>query len=219
MNNNSIKNVTEKSTWTSPIECKNVIAELKRMTKRKKDLRTYLICVIGMNTGLRISDILAFKKSQLKFVKMNTMLRIVEQKTRKPRMIPISKNLYDSYQYFLSHHEYSESGKLSEYIFAGRKVRKNGINNMTTSSAAKLVRTAIHEAFESLGRGDELVGKVFCNHSLRKTYCYQLLNDKTQPVQIEKISKMLGHRSIATTLTYLGITEGSIEKEIGFRCI
>ena len=72
-----------------PIRKISDIEKVKSLLKLKKE-RDYLLFVMGINCGLRISDLLKLKVSD---VKNKTYIEIVEQKTGKKRRLLLRENL------------------------------------------------------------------------------------------------------------------------------
>ena len=77
-----------------PIRDKNKIQEMK-IELRKKGTRDYLLFVTGINTGLRISDIIKLKVSDVvnedRTVKSH--ICIIEKKTKKQKRFKINDTL------------------------------------------------------------------------------------------------------------------------------
>ena len=72
-----------------PIRSQKQIAEIKEELK-KIDEKYYIMFVLGINTGLRVSDILTLKVSDI-YKKRHIV--IVEQKTRKNKRFLINDKL------------------------------------------------------------------------------------------------------------------------------
>ena len=69
-----------------PIRDKEKIETVKRILKANR-IRDYLLFLMGINVGLRISDILKLKVGQ---VKQKNYISIKEQKTGKYKKFPIT---------------------------------------------------------------------------------------------------------------------------------
>ena len=69
-----------------PIRTRSKIERVKQVLKLKKE-RDFLLFVMGINCGLRISDLLKLKISD---VKNKTHIEITEQKTGKNKCFPIT---------------------------------------------------------------------------------------------------------------------------------
>ena len=79
---------------------------------------------------------------------------------------------------------------------------------MAVTTASKLSKEAINNAFKALNREDERKKKNYSSHSFRKTFGYFLYKDN---VPIEIISqKIYGHKSLAITLLYLDICDDTV---------
>ena len=72
-----------------PIRDRENLEEMK-MELLKTGYKNYLMFVIGINTGLRISDILELK---VKDLKDKTHIKIIEQKTNKIKRFLINSSL------------------------------------------------------------------------------------------------------------------------------
>ena len=75
--------------FVEPIRDKEQIKKVKQVLKQSNQ-RNYLLFVLGINSGLRISDILKLK---VKDVKNKKYIEIKEQKTKKYKKFPITKTL------------------------------------------------------------------------------------------------------------------------------
>ena len=84
-----------------PIRDKNKIQDMKDELK-KSGTRNYLLFFIGINTGLRISDILNLKCSDIKNLDgtMKSHISIIEKKTKKNKKFPITNSLYSELELF-----------------------------------------------------------------------------------------------------------------------
>lgn len=72
----------EEDTMTAvePIRNLNDLKKIEKYLKAKENLRDYVLFKVGINFGLRISDILSLDVSD---VKNKNMLEITEKKTKK----------------------------------------------------------------------------------------------------------------------------------------
>src|SRR5690554_3555776 len=82
-------NKENKMNKVEPIRDKNKIKDIKNILKKKND-RNYMLFVLGINTGLRIGDLLKLK---VKDVKNKSHIIIKEQKTSKFKQFLINSNL------------------------------------------------------------------------------------------------------------------------------
>lgn len=171
-----------------PIRDKTNIESMKNELL-KKGLRDYMMFVIGINTGLRISDILNLKISD---VKDQSHIVIIEKKTEKTKRFlinPMLKNDIDRYINGMSDHE---------YLFQSRK----GTNKPISRVQAYRV---LNGAAERLGIED--IG----THTLRKTFGYfhyQINKD------VALLQELFSHSAPSVTLDYIGINQDNMDKSI-----
>lgn len=177
---------------TQPIKDLNEIQQLKNYFQNKGEFRNYLLIVIGLNTSLRISDILSLRWQDVyMFAKkeFRQHIYLTEKKTRKSSTIALNnatKEALEQYQRIIDHFE------PEYYIFQSRK----GENRPISRSRAY---TIITEAAEHLE-----LGKHISCHSLRKTFGYQAWKKGVPPALLMSI---YNHSSYEITKRYLGITQ------------
>ncbi|MDH5164533.1 tyrosine-type recombinase/integrase [Heyndrickxia oleronia] len=177
--NNQLKDV-------QPIRSKQQLEDMKWALKRHCSDRDYLLFLLGINTGLRVGDLLRLKVSDLKNKKR---VSIQEGKTKKPRTINIS-NIYEEVQ------EYIKTVQ-STWLFPSRK----GTQAITPTQAYRQLNKAADFA------GVEHVG----THTMRKTFGYWFYK---QTKDVAKLQMILNHSHPEITLTYIGITEEEIEEDL-----
>lgn len=135
-----------------PIKSKEKLEEMKEELK-KSGTRNYLFFLTGINTGLRISDIVKLKVLDVKDENglMKAHIQIKEQKTRKEKQFPLCNNLLVEMQRYTS--------KLSQgdYLFSSRK----GFNSpITTTQAYRIIANAgLKCSIKNIG-----------THTMRKTF-------------------------------------------------
>ena len=151
---------------------------------RPRDLALF---VVGINTNLRASDLLNLKVGQVRHIMPMQDIEIVEQKTRKPRLLTINRAAVMAIQKLLAT---MPDAQESDYLFQSQRGKKS----MTTSYCNRLVKgwcSAIH-----------LKGN-YGSHTLRKTWGYH------QRVRfgagLPELMKAFNHSSQSITLCYLGI--------------
>lgn len=135
-----------------PIRSKTKINEMK-IELKKKGTRDYLLFVTGINTGLRISDIIKLKVSDVlnedRTVKSH--ITITEQKTSKRKKFKINDTLSREFA------EYCKNLGMTDYLFRSRKGQNEPI---TRVQAYRLLNTVAEKI------GLEEIG----THTLRKTF-------------------------------------------------
>ncbi len=171
-----------------PIRDKNKIEEIKKILKNKS-VRNYMLFVLGINTGLRIGDLLRLKVED---VKDKSHIIIREQKTSKNKQFLINSNLRKELN------NYIEGMADHEYLFQSR-VGEN--KPLTRFQAYRILSTAGKEAG---------LDRIAC-HSTRKTFGYHHYR-KYKDVAL--LQKLFNHSSPAITLDYIGITQDIIDDSI-----
>ena len=141
---------------------------------------------IGINCGLRVSDILALNVGD---VKEKIFIKITEKKTGKPKKIPINNKLMSMFA------EYTR-GKPSDNPLFMTKF-KNRLNRVTAYNIIK-------QACEESGLYD-----TFGTHTMRKTFGYHHYRKYKDVAMLQKI---FNHSSPQITLRYIGIEQDQISK-------
>ena len=175
--------------YVQPIRDKNKIEEIKSYLKQNGS-RDLLLFTMGINTGLRISDLLKLKVID---VRNKSHVEIKEQKTGKIKRFPLLGNLQSMIE------EYSKGKLDNEYLFRSRE----GANKPITRVMAYLI---INEACQKAGIIDSIG-----THTLRKTFGYhhyQQLHD------VAILQYLLNHSSPSITLRYIGITQDNVENTL-----
>ena len=155
----------------------------------KGGFRNYMIFNIGINTGLRISDILNLK---VKDVKDKTHIVITERKTSKITRILINSNLRNDINSYI--HNMNEE----EYLF---KSQKNINAPITRVQAYRILNNAAKILnLDNVG-----------THTLRKTFGYWHYNMYKDVAILQEI---FNHSSPSITLRYIGINDDIKDKTI-----
>ena len=171
--------------YVMPIRDKQKIKEMKQALRSRCE-RDYMIFMIGINTGLRISDILPLRVQDVKGLKM----RVLEQKTGKPRTISINDKLR------IALDKYIKGKGDYEHLIKSRNGNNQPIHRNT--------------AYEILRRAAEEVGlNAIGTHSMRKTFGYHLYQATKD---IEAVRKILRHSSVNYTRVYIGIEDDYIDE-------
>lgn len=175
-----------------PIRSENQIKQIKGNLFKKKNPRDFTLFVFGINSGLRIGDILSLKLKDIKDNQGNLKdyLIIKEQKTGKTRKVFFNKQIKEALNYYLKKTNVFD---LESYIFPGEK--RDSDKPITRVRAYQL----INKWCKDVGIKYKVGG-----HTLRKTFGYHL---RMQGISIERISNLLGHRNIKVTFRYIGIDD------------
>jgi len=150
----------------------------------KNSQRDYFLFVFGINSGLRISDILPLK---VKDVKNKDFINVKEEKTKKDRRVIILKDLKVEIE------KYIEGKKNDEYLFKNPRTKKP----ISKVQAWRILNAAAQKV------GLDEIG----SHSLRKTFGYWFYQRNRDLALIQKI---LNHASPSDTHRYIGLEEDEI---------
>ena len=174
-----------------PIKNVKDIKRIKQYLMGKKSKRDYLMFVLGINTGLRVGDLLALSIEDVLepgSITIKHSVTIREQKTGKLRVFELNDAARDAITLYL---DTNLDWNKEDYLFQSRK--GNGV--LTTRAAHKIIKTTLRE----LGiKGN------YGTHSLRKTFGYHRYSNN---VKLETLQKLFNHSSPAVTLRYIGITK------------
>ena len=172
-----------------PIRNKRDIEEIKIFLGKKRRKRDYLLFVMGINCGLRISDLLKLRVCD---VKNKEFLSITEQKTGKTRRLPIRSMLKGILERYIS------DKNDDQWLFQSQK----GNKPISRIQAYRIVRKACTKA----GLSDN-----FGTHTLRKTFGYHFYQ-MTKDVAL--LQNVFNHSSPNITLRYIGINQDIIESQL-----
>lgn len=171
-----------------PIRDKNKI-ELMKLELMKSGYKNFLMFVIGINTGLRISDILVLKVSD---IKDKTHLIVTEKKTKKTKrsfINPMLKVEIDKYITGMND---------DEYLFQSRKGDNAPISRV---QAYRILNNAASKC------GVEEIG----THTLRKTFGYWHYK---QNKDVALLQDIFNHSAPSVTLRYIGINDDIKDKSV-----
>lgn len=177
--------------FVQPIRSGKQIEAIKIILKAT-NIRDYVLFVLGINSGLRISDILKLKDHDVLDEKGKVKDRIIirEQKTGKSRNFPIGKTTAKAISEYYSSHI-----PTGEFIFESRK----GHGPISRQQAYRI----LNNAARLVGIKDKIG-----THSLRKTFAYTAY---MRGVDITRIQKLLNHSAPSVTLAYIGITQDELD--------
>lgn len=177
--------------FVQPIRDLKKIDTIKKLLKQQ-NLRDYCLFVLGINSGLRISDLLKLRISDVSEKgKIKDRIRLREKKTNKFKDFPLSNSTKSALKEYLKTREYNEN----EPLFISRKNK----GFLLRQQAYKI----INDVAESVGI-KEKIG----THTLRKTFGYHAYNNG---YDITLIQKLFNHSSPAVTLRYIGITQDEMD--------
>lgn len=174
--------------YVEPIKDVEKIREMKRLL-RKQSQRDLLLFVLGINTGIRVSDLLSLKvEDVLKDGSFKEFLYIYEPKHQKEKAYYLNTSVNKELRAYLADHEF----KNTDYLF---KSKKNQLP-ITRQQAYRIINHAAKEV--------GIPGKIG-THTLRKTFGYHAYR---KGIAISIIKEIYGHHTPNETLRYLGIEKG-----------
>lgn len=177
--------------YVEPIRDKKQLENMKRYLK-ERNLRDWLLFILGINSGLRISDLL---RLTVEDVKGKDRITIREEKTGKAKDFPLSDNCKKAVN------EYLKTTGLSEgVLFPSRK--KAG-SKETGAISRQQAYEAINSAARAVGIKDAIG-----THTLRKTFGYHAYKAGND---ITRIQQLLNHSAPSVTLRYIGITKDELD--------
>jgi site-specific recombinase XerD len=176
-----------------PIRDLNKIKEIKNILlgDQRNGRRNHLLFVLGINSGLRISDLLQLKYKDILDSNFNIkrVIIIKEKKTGKTKYFPINKSLTDAIKMYI---EDLETINNNNFIFISKRNKKRPI---TRVQAWCILKNAAQKAGIT-----EPIG----THSLRKTFGYHAYQTG---VDITLLQNIFNHSAPDITLRYIGITQ------------
>lgn len=168
-----------------PIRDKELLQEIKKWLKETNE-RNYILFLLGINTGLRISDILRLRVRDVQ----GWDIYIREKKTGKPKQIKMPNELKKAIR------NYVKDKDPSEFLIKSRQ----GKNKPITRGMAYVILSEIAEEFDL-----ERIG----THSLRKSYGY---HHYRQFKDVAALQKIFNHSDPSITLRYIGIEQDSLNE-------
>lgn len=193
-----------------PIKNMDDIIRVSEYLIKRKRWRDYMLFIVGINFGLRVSDLIQLRFANL--INDNLTFKdtfpVFEKKTRntrkvkKNRYITINTAVIEAVTMYLEH---TPGVCLSDYMF--RSQSPNG-----RSENKPMTRCTVDRILKGIGDDLDLNMKI-STHTLRKTFAYhQMVMSNNDPRKLLLLSKMMGHSSISVTMDYIGITGDEIEE-------
>ena len=174
--------------YVEPIRDSDKVRELANYLRNYSE-RNYIMFLIGVNSGLRISDILRLR---VRDVKEKDYISLREKKTKKQRIFPITPMLKKELK------KYCANKQEDEFLIKSRIGYNNPISRV--------------RAYEILRKAGEILGLYnLGTHTLRKTFGYQFYVQYKDVVTLQKI---FNHSSPAITLRYIGVEQNHINNMI-----
>ncbi|OJE39924.1 integrase [Bacillus proteolyticus] len=171
-----------------PIRSLDKLEDMKWSLKKWCGDRDYTLFLLGINTGLRVSDLLRLKIAD---IKGKQKITVKEGKTEKSRTIHLT-NIYKELN------DYINTLEGTEWLFPSRKGDKP-ISRI--------------QAYRQLNKASDMVDipDGIGTHTMRKTFGYWYYK---QTKDIATLQTILNHSHPEITLRYIGITDEEIENSL-----
>lgn len=193
-----------------PIKNMDDIIRVSRFLVGRGRYRDNMLFIVGINFGLRVSDLRVLRFSNLitDDFAFRDRFAVLEKKTkdsrkhRRNRYISINTAVVEAVTLYLEH---TPGVKLSDYMFRSESNNSRNKNEPLTKQA---VDAMLKGVAKELGLGNRMA-----THTLRKTFAYhQMVMSGNDPRKLLLLQKMFGHSTAAQTLDYIGITEEEIDE-------
>ena len=184
--------------FVEPIRDRKKISQIKNLLRGQRRYRDLLLFVVGINTALRISDLLELRISHFldKNLRIKRRFWIKEQKRGKRHEVVINNSIKQAFTEYLKAYPGVDNNP-EYYIFFNTKTN-TFTEPIKRGQAWKFITTICQEV--------GLQGN-YGTHSLRKTWGYHA---RMNGVDLALIMHKLNHESIAYTKHYLGITDDEL---------
>jgi len=172
-----------------PLQLPKVIstADIKKLFAVTKNLKHNLMLKLCYGMGLRVSEIVNIKITD---IDSKTMQVFIERaKGKKDRYVNLPESILDQLR------EYYKLHKPLKYLFEGLQREQYSIR-----SVQQVFKNAMQKA---------KINKVIGIHGLRHSFATHLLENGTD---IKFIQELLGHNDIKTTLRYTHVSEQQLKK-------
>jgi len=173
----------------SPIKSREKIKSICKYLKLTNE-RNYILFLLGIYSGLRISDILKLKVND---VKNKTHFVLKERKTGKTQRLIINDELKKELK------KYCSKMSSDDFLIPSRVTDKVGRAKPISRQQAYNILKKLSEDFE--------LENIAC-HSMRKTFGYHYYKNTHD---IATLQKIFNHSTPRETLIYIGVEQ--IEKD------
>lgn len=161
--------------------------DIKKLLEVTTNIKHNTILKLTYGMGLRVSEIINLKISDIDSKNMQVFLR--RAKGKKDRYVNLPESVLQQLRlYFLEY-------KPKEYLFEGQFGGQYSIRSAQQVFKSALLKAGLH--------------KTVGIHSLRHSFATHLLENGTD---VRFIQELLGHKDIKTTLLYTNVSDTSIRK-------
>lgn len=171
------------------------------------NMRNYVLLTLGLNTALRISDLLSLRWSDVYDFsggQICSHITLVESKTQKKTSIYINRNIHQALESYKGFLECRQGISPEQYLFGGQCGNEKPISR---SQAWRIIKKDA-EYYHIAG--------VISPHSLRKTFGYHAWKHGISPAMLMEV---FNHSSFYITKRYLGIGQDDRDEVFRDVCI
>jgi len=180
----------------NPVEPIRDLAKLTtiKRTLRKRSPRDYLLFVLGVNTALRVGDLLELKVADVVDGNGNVreFLTLRENKTGKDKRVKMNEAAIEAIEFYI----------------AKTKPTPDALLFLNPRTGRALTRVQVWRLLNQWALAVGITDRIGA-HTMRKSWGYQA---RKQGVPLELIQAKLGHSSPAVTRRYIGVTADEIER-------
>lgn len=156
--------------------------------------RNYALLALFLMTGLRKSELLGLKMTDINFEEKRMIVRAKNSKSRRDRIIPLSQRLIDILSDYLWERNKMDKTSLSFFVSFNRDMgfTKDGLKHLLDKLQKE---TGIH----------------IHAHKFRHTFATKSLESN---INLNTVKELLGHKDIKTTAIYLHTTVQHLREEM-----
>jgi integrase len=174
----------------NPIRDKRVLKDITEYLKMQCD-RDYILFMLGIYSGLRISDILKLKVSD---VRDQDYFMVTEQKTGNIRKIIVNPELRREIAKYVAEKDNED------YLVRSRENYNRAISRQ--------------RAYQVITKAGEQFGIHLSTHSMRKTFGYHFYLQCGEKNALPILMKIYGHATELQTLEYIGVEQDYIDRKL-----
>ncbi|BES65861.1 site-specific integrase [Gottschalkiaceae bacterium SANA] len=174
----------------NPIRDKRVLKDITEYLKMQSD-RDYILFMLGIYSGLRISDILKLKVSD---VRDQEYFMVTEQKTGNVRKIIVNPELRREVALYVCDKDNED------YLIRSRQNYNRPITRQ--------------RAYQIINAAGGKYGVKLSTHSMRKTFGHHFYLQCGERNALPVLMKIYGHRSEVQTLDYIGVEQDYLDRTL-----
>jgi integrase len=188
--------------FVEPIRDRKKIAQIKNQLEGADRYRDLLLFVVGINSALRISDLLTLHVGQVvdDNGEMRQTFAIKEEKRGKRNVVTINVSIQEALRKYQAAYPGIVKDPNHYLFFSTKRAGYDFTRPITRERAWQLVSEMCHSVGLSGNYG---------THTLRKTWGYHA---RRNGIPMEIIMEKLNHTSFAFTKRYLGITDDELKE-------